>query len=63
MNQAHFAWTREDLFERYGAPASLSARNRGLEPGYQRKEEPDTTESVVFLIAEDVVVYIYFDMN
>jgi outer membrane murein-binding lipoprotein Lpp len=61
MRQAHLAWTREDLFERYGAPTILNAKDRGLELGYQRKLEEDAIESIAFLVADDLVVYIYYD--
>jgi hypothetical protein len=61
MRQAHLAWTREDLFERYGAPTVLNAKDRGLEFGYRRRLEPDAMESIVFQVADDLVVYIYFD--
>jgi hypothetical protein len=60
MRQAHLAWTREDLFERYGAPTILNAKDRGLELGYERKLEEDEIESIVFLVADDLVVYIYY---
>jgi hypothetical protein len=60
MRQAHLAWTREDLFERYGAPTILNAKDRGLELGYERKLEEDAIESIVFLVADDLVVYIYY---
>jgi hypothetical protein len=61
MRSAHLAWTREDLFERYGAPTILNARDRGLELGYERKLEEDAIESIVFLVADDLVVYMYYE--
>ena len=61
MRQAHLAWTRDDLFERYGAPTVLNAKDRGLELSYQRRHDEESIESIVFLVADDLVVYVYFD--
>lgn len=61
LREAHLAWTREDLFERYGAPTVISATSRGLQLGYQRKLEEESIESITFLVADDLVVYIYYE--
>jgi len=58
--RAHLAWTREDIFERYGAPTSLSAGDHGMSLIFTRSVQPDARESVTFVTSEGLITETYF---
>jgi len=61
LRQAHLAWTRDDVFERYGAPTSFAGGDRGLSLIFQRVVKPDGIETVSFGTSEGLITTIYFN--
>lgn len=61
LQKAHLAWTREDVFERYGAPTSLGAGVHGMSLIFQRVVGPDVTETVHFATSDGFITEIYFN--
>lgn len=55
----HMAWTRDDLLDRYGAPAAIHGSDRGVSFFYERRTSNDR-RSVNFLTSEGLVTEAYF---
>jgi len=55
LRQAHLAWTREDVFERYGPPTSLGAGDHGMSLNFVRIVQPDVTRSVTFVTSDGLI--------
>ena len=60
MCRVHLAWTREDLFQRYGAPQALSGKDRDFDLTYKRGGGEQAMEAFTFKVADDVVVFFYY---
>jgi hypothetical protein len=57
----HLAWTREDVFERYGAPTAVYPGERGIGVVYKRDAKPSEPSTIQFMINEGLVVYVNID--
>lgn len=61
LRKLHLAWTRDDLFERYGAPDSIGGGDAGVSLIYSRSKGPTETQSVHFTTVDGLVTHAYFD--
>ena len=61
--RAHLGWTREDVFERYGAPVSIVPSQHTLDLRYLGATAENGAQSyVVFGVAEGLVSVVWFDL-
>jgi hypothetical protein len=61
LTRLHLAWTREDVFDRYGAPTGLHPEERTLNLIYQRAAKPGEPSSVQFWTNDNLVVGVNID--
>lgn len=57
---AHFAWTRDDIVERYGIPASLEASDHGIDFIYSRGPKLETSGHIRFYTSDRLVTSVRF---
>jgi hypothetical protein len=58
---SHLAWTREDVFDRYGAPSAVYPGEHWISLVYQRVAKADEPSVVSFLTYESLVTHVNID--
>jgi len=58
---SHLAWTREDVFDRYGAPSAVYPGEHWISLVYQRVAKADEPSLVSFVTYESLVTHVNID--
>jgi hypothetical protein len=58
---SHLAWTREDVFDRYGAPSAVDPGEHWISLVYRRVAKADEPSLVSFITYESLVTQINID--
>jgi len=60
LSQAHLAWLRDEVLDRYGAPTAMEAFDRGLGLIYQREVAPGEARVVEFGDVDGLVMWVAY---
>jgi hypothetical protein len=57
--RAHFGWTIQDVFERYGAPTEIMPEPGYLELSYRLSDDPANPSTLRFRCVEGLITFVY----
>jgi hypothetical protein len=59
MTTAHFGWTIQDVFERYGAPTELMPEPGYLDLSYRLSDDPANPSTLGFRCVEGLITFVW----